>query len=380
MSDAPGDGGAGLPRRGDPWSVRRGGSARFFAVSTLIHIGVLVAFATLSITAVRELEKIDIQIVEREVEVDHLDLAGTLDNFSGLLNVAHAPRRDAGRARGPRVRDPRAPAMPKVAGPKLGVEPNGAASARLGLGAGGVGGLGGGFGDYVGGLRKIGLDLVLVIDTTESMGFVIDQVKERAATLVSSIQRMVPTSRVGIVIYRDEGDEYVTRSTDLSFRTEALLAFVSQISAEGGGDYPEAVLAGVEMAIDRLRWRRNAKKVVILIGGSPPHSDDIEPLRKVVGRFAAGGGSLSAIDVTDAMHLKFSRWMWESQHDGEPFLAPPKPEHFRAVTRLYGELSSIGRGELVELEDDKQLIRDVLLLTFGKRWELELSKYVDEFD
>ena len=32
------------------------------------------------------------------------------------------------------------------------------------LGAGGIGGLGGGFGDYVGGLRKTGLDLALVID------------------------------------------------------------------------------------------------------------------------------------------------------------------------------------------------------------------------
>jgi hypothetical protein len=30
--------------------------------------------------------------------------------------------------------------------------------------------------------------------------------------------RMVPTSRVGIVAYRDQGDEYVTKWTDLSFQ------------------------------------------------------------------------------------------------------------------------------------------------------------------
>ncbi len=371
------------PKRVDPWSGHSGENAGFFAVSTLIHGALLLALATLSITVVREIDKVDVKIIESEVGVDDLDLPGSLEDFAGLLNVARAPRRDAGRTRGPRVRNVRAPQMPKIGGigPKLGRSKTGpplTSAANLSFGSGSIGGLGGSFGDYVGGLRKVGLDLVLVVDTTESMQFVIDQVKEQAASLVKSIQEMVPTSRIGIVAYRDEGDEYVTRWTDLSFRTDKLLGFVSQISAVGGGDYEEAVLEAIETAIDDLSWRKKSKKIVILIGGSPPHGEDIDELKSVVRDFKAAGGSLSAIDVTDGLHLRFSKWMWSSLHGTKPFEPSPKPDHYREVTSVYRELSSAGGGELVQLEDDKQLIRDVLVLTFGKRWKIEMAKYVKD--
>ena len=58
--------------------------------------------------------------------------------------------------------------------------------------SGAIGGLGGGFGDYVGGLRKVGLDVVLVIDATDSMQFVIDTVKSRLSKLITSLRSMVP--------------------------------------------------------------------------------------------------------------------------------------------------------------------------------------------
>ena len=95
--------------------------------------------------------------------------------------------------------------MPRLGGigPKLGTPASmGTISTPLSLGSGAgglgaVGGLGGGFGDYVGGLRKVGLDVLLVIDTTESMQFVIDAVKKKLSQLVGALQRMMPTARVG---------------------------------------------------------------------------------------------------------------------------------------------------------------------------------------
>jgi len=33
---------------------------------------------------------------------------------------------------------------------------------------------------------------------------------------------------------------------------------------------------------------------------------------------------------------------------------------------------------MVQLADDKKLIRDVLVLTFGSRWKVEMAKYVKE--
>jgi hypothetical protein len=246
------------------------------------------------------------------------------------------------------------------------------------LGGGGVGGLGGTFGEYIGGLRKVGLDLVLVIDTTESMQFVIDEVKQHAAALVASIQRMVPTSRVGIVAYRDQGDEYVVKWSDLSFKTDKLQSFIQNLTASGGGDWEEGVLEGLDAAISELSWRKKSKKIVVLIGGSPPHPEDLEPLAALIREFRADGGSLSAIDVTDHLHLEFQKAMWRSLHGDKPFEPPTKPEFYQQVTAVYGDLAKDGGGEMVQLSDDKKLIRDVLVLTFGSRWKVEMAKHMKE--
>jgi hypothetical protein len=332
---------------------------------------------------IKTVEKINVKIVEPEVGVEESQGADSLEDYAGLLDVAPAPRRQAARTAGPVVRNVSAPRMPSLGGigPKLGRGPAAdlnVATLSLGSGGGGVGGLGGSFGDYVGGLRKVGLDVVLVIDTTESMQFVIDEVKQNATTLVENLQRMVPTSRVGVVIYRDQGDEYVVKWSDLSFRTDKLRGFIGNMTASGGGDWEEAVLEGVDAAIHELSWRKKSKKIIILIGGSPPHPEDVEPLEKLIRAFRDDRGSLSTIDVTDHMHLEFQRAMWKSLHGNQPFEAPPKPEFYQQVTRMYGNLAKDGGGELVRLEDNKKLIRDVLVLTFGTRWKVEMAKHLDE--
>lgn len=366
------------PARFDPWSGNQYGGARFFAVSTVAHVVILLVLAGISLTVYRNVEKINVKIEEVGVETEG---APSLEDYAGLLEVTRAPRRDAQRPQGPVVRNVRAPQVPSLAsvGPKLGrgpaVDLN---TAALSLGGGGVGGLGGSFGDYVGGLRKVGLDLVLVIDTTESMQFVIDEVKQHAAALVQAIQRMVPTSRVGIVVYRDQGDEYVVKWSDLSFKTDKLTSFISTITASGGGDWEEAVLEGVDAAIKELSWRKKSKKIIVLIGGSPPHPEDVKPLEGLVSEFRRDGGTLSTIDVTDHLHLSFNRELWKSLHGNKPFEAPPKPAFYQQVTGVYGDLAKDGGGDLVQLDDDKKLIRDVLILTFGSRWKVEMAEHLKD--
>jgi hypothetical protein len=366
------------PARFDPWAGNHFGGARFFAVSTVVHIALLLIFAGISLTVIRSVQTIPVKIEEVGIETDG---APSTEDYAGLLEVTKAPRRDAQRPQGPIVRNVKAPRVPTLAsvGPKLGTGPAvDINTAALTLGGGGIGGLGGSFGDYVGGLRKTGLDLVLVIDTTESMQFVIDEVKEHASSLVKAIQRMVPTSRVGVVAYRDQGDEYVTKWSDLSFKTDKLTSFISTITASGGGDWEEAVLDGVDAAIKELSWRKKSKKIIVLIGGSPPHPEDVKPLEALVSEFRKDGGTLSTIDVTDHLHLAFNRELWKSLHGNKPFEPPPKPEFYGQVTRVYGDLAKDGGGDLVELADDKALIRDVLVLTFGSRWKEEMAEHLKE--
>lgn len=45
---------------------------------------------------------------------------------------------------------------------------------------------------------------------------------------------------------------------------------VDQMSASGGGDFPEAVTDGL-FELSRLNWRENSRKVAVLIGDAPPH-------------------------------------------------------------------------------------------------------------
>jgi len=156
------------PARFDPWAGNHFGGARFFAVSTVVHIALLLIFAGVSLTVIRSVQTIPVKIEEVGIETEGQP---STEDYAGLLEVTKAPRRDAQRPQGPIVRNVKAPRVPTLAsvGPKLGTGPAvDINTAALTLGGGGIGGLGGSFGDYVGGLRKTGLDLVLVIDTTET--------------------------------------------------------------------------------------------------------------------------------------------------------------------------------------------------------------------
>ena len=87
------------------------------------------------------------------------------------------------------------------------------------------------------------LDLVLAIDTTGSMGGVINDVKANAAHLIATLRAGGGIVRVGIVAYRDSGDEYVVRSFPLTVLdgagTAALNSFIAALRAGGGDDWPE---------------------------------------------------------------------------------------------------------------------------------------------
>jgi von Willebrand factor type A domain len=366
----------GAPRRVDPWSGNRYGGLRWFVFSTVAHVGLLFLLATITLTVIRKAQQIKVKVVP-DVESDG---APSLRDLAGVFKMEHAAPQHAVPS-GPVVRNVRAPEMPRIGniGPKLG--DNRAlqsVSTQLAYGSGAIGGLGGGFGDYVGGLRKIGLDMVLVVDTTDSMQFVIDDVKARLSRLVGTIQRLVPTSRIGIVVYRDKGDDYVTKWTDLSFHTKKLQGFLANINAAGGGDWEEAVKEGLDTAVHDLKWRKHSKKIIILVGDAPPHPWDVQAVYRIARGFREEGGYISAIDVTEREHAEFDRHLWASLHPDEPFKPSPMPSFYKAVSRSFGTIAKDGGGELIQLDEHKVLVREILELTFGSRWKIEMAQYLKE--
>jgi len=122
------------------------------------------------------------------------------------------------------------------------------------------------------------LDLVFVLDTTGSMSGEIREVKSRVRQIASALTDARPGARVrlGPVVYRDRGDEYVTRTSELSSDVEVTFDFLDRVvSAGGGGDGPEDVLAGLAAALDEMDWdpSPSTDRQLFLIGDAPPHLD-----------------------------------------------------------------------------------------------------------
>jgi hypothetical protein len=258
-------------------------------------------------------------------------------------------------------------------------------SAVGGLGGGGGGGLGISFGRYVGGLRRKGLDVVIVIDATGSMQHIIDEVKDRMVDLVRSIQKLVPTARVGAVAFRDRpddtasaprsDDDFVVKWSDLTFNGPKVQAFLGRVQAGGGGDWEEAVREGIDTAIAEMSWRPGATKVMILVGSSPPHQADKIIINRLAERFRNQmGGTISTIDVTERLHEEHERRMHKWLHGTEPEEITPLPDFYKEVQASYREIASVGGGEMLTLDVHQTLVRHLLVLTFGTKWQDEVAR------
>jgi hypothetical protein len=282
------------------------------------------------------------------------------------------------------------PVKPIGAGSDLGARLSAAGAGTGGLGLGGGGGglgwsLGSAFSNYVGVLRKGGLDVAIVIDSTGSMQNIIDDLKRRLTEITRTMQRLVPTARIGAVAYRDrdtgnvataprQSEDFVVKWTDLTFNVSKVQTFLSGIVAEGGGDWKEAVKEGLECAMKQLKWRADAKKAIIIVGSSPPHDEDNAAIRSLIADWRARNGFVSTIDVSYPLHAEHERKLHRWLYGEELKEVSPLPEFYEELQRSFREIAREGGGGDIKLGEDAALVRNVLVLAFGTQWEKELSR------
>ncbi|MGA2640709.1 MAG: VWA domain-containing protein, partial [Spirochaetia bacterium] len=62
------------------------------------------------------------------------------------------------------------------------------------------------------------VEVAFVLDSTGSMGGLIEGAKQKIWSIANGIiaQKPTPEVRIGLVTYRDRGDEYVTKKFDLT--------------------------------------------------------------------------------------------------------------------------------------------------------------------
>lgn len=135
------------------------------------------------------------------------------------------------------------------------------------------------------------VDVMFAIDATGSMG---DELRYIKAELGDVIERVAEefdgedvTIRLGANVYRDTKDEYLVRPHPMTEKVEDVVAFLYRQQAGGGGDTPEAVEVGLEDAIEKHDWSRNARaRLLFLVLDAPPHhtEDRLEKIRSLVRR------------------------------------------------------------------------------------------------
>jgi Ca2+-binding RTX toxin-like protein len=124
-----------------------------------------------------------------------------------------------------------------------------------------------------------GLDLAFVIDTTGSMFDDIDAVKTSANSIINTIfDDSFPFSRVAVVGYNDPGTNTFLSFTDqeeIADRKTAAINAINRISVGGGGDFPEAVNAGLIRALSggAGEWNKEAASRTIILFGDAPAKD-----------------------------------------------------------------------------------------------------------
>jgi Mg-chelatase subunit ChlD/DNA-directed RNA polymerase subunit RPC12/RpoP len=210
------------------------------------------------------------------------------------------------------------------------------------------GGTSGGWDGLIQTLRRNGLDIVIVFDSTGSMGGEIYQVRRQIERIATALIRLVPKTRVSLCTYRDYDDEYVVKGIPLTSDVQQMSHFLDGVTADGGGDYPEAVDAGMRWALTENEFNPRARKVILIFGDAPPHAPRLPACVAMATSFyEQHGGVVSTVTCR----------------------SPTPLAEFVQIARA-------GRGEAYTTGDERELMTQLMVLVFGSGYR---SKVIEAF-
>jgi len=121
------------------------------------------------------------------------------------------------------------------------------------------------------------VEVVFCLDTTGSMGGLIEGAKQKIWSISNQIVAGKPTPglKVGLLAYRDRGDAYVTKLTPLTDDLDAIYSNIKEFKAEGGNDTPESVNQALHESVTKFKWSedKTTLRIIFLVGDAPPHTD-----------------------------------------------------------------------------------------------------------
>lgn len=124
--------------------------------------------------------------------------------------------------------------------------------------------------------KALSLDLMLVFDTTGSMGDELVYLQTELEDVIKTVQKEngnIPV-RLSVNFYRDTEDEYVVKPFAFTDDITAAISELKAQSADGGGDTEEAVEMALDDAVNKHEWAQDSVKIMLMVLDAPPHTTD----------------------------------------------------------------------------------------------------------
>ena len=160
-------------------------------------------------------------------------------------------------------------------------------------------------------------DVLFLIDATGSMSLSIKAAHDKAQKIALNFRNEYNNInfRFGSICYRDpidsSSDKHELQKLDTDINQ--LVAFLDKIQATGGGDGPEDYAGAFELALDKINWKENCPRNIILISDAPAHGkyfcgfnnheEQTERLVNILKRIANSGIFISAIPINGNENL-----------------------------------------------------------------------------
>ena len=185
------------------------------------------------------------------------------------------------------------------------------------------------------------LEMVFVLDTTGSMGGLLDGAKQKIWSIVNNVLKSPdhPSVRVGLVAYRDHGDAFVTKITPLTADLDKVYGTLMDYRAEGGGDTPEDVRQALADGVHHAGWSPHARRlaqILFLVGDAPPHDDyGQEPSTLVTTAQAVKAGLI--VNTIECGPAEDTRVAWQAiaRHGEGQFLTVAEDDGVQSLPTPY---------------------------------------------